>query len=66
MGDEDFVKFMMELNILRDNRAMALHKQKRDELTDRQRIIVLEEIMYQLVSKVAKVEYVTGSKKLSG
>ena len=60
MSEEDFAKFLLQLKGLKDNKAIALYVQQRENLTDKQRVIVVETFLIQCIAKIAGIENIVG------
>jgi len=62
MTDQEFGMFMQELSLKKDNKAIAMYVDRRAELTDTQRLLIVETYLLQCISKIAGIENVIGKK----
>jgi hypothetical protein len=53
---------MQELSLKKDNKAIAMYVDRRAELTDTQRLLIVETYLLQCISKIAGIENVIGKK----
>jgi len=62
METQMFMEFIQQLYNLKDNKAIALYSSRKEELSEVQRILILETFLIQCIQKIAGLEHEMGKK----